>query len=42
MQFVIKLFVAADKLNTFRLLNKNTTSGMGIMVLCCVVNFEQF
>ena len=41
-QFVIKFFVAAGKLNTFKLLNKNTMSPKRIMVLCCVVNFEQF
>ena len=41
-QFVIKVFVAANKLNTLKLLNKNTISPKRIMVLYCVVNFEQF
>ena len=39
-QFAIKYFVAADKLKTFKLLNKNTISPKRIMFLCCVVNFE--
>ena len=35
-------FVAADKLNTFKLLNKNLISPKRIMVLYSAVNFEQF
>ena len=38
----IKLFAAANKLKTFKLLNKNTISSKQIIVLCCIVNFEQF
>ena len=42
MSFIIKLFVAADKLNTLKLLNKITKSPKQIRVLRCIVNFEQF
>ena len=41
-EFVLRYFVAADKINTVRLLNKNTLIPRQIMVLPCVVNFEQF
>ena len=40
--FTMKFFVAADKLNTFKLLNKNLISPKRIMVLYSAVNFEQF
>ena len=36
--FVIRFFVTADKLNTFNLLNKNTISPKGIMVLAHCYN----
>ena len=39
---VIKLFVATNKLNTFKLLNKNTIGPTRIMDLCCIVNFGEF
>ena len=39
---LIKIFVAADKLNTFKLLNKNTMATKQIMILYCAVHFEQF
>ena len=35
-------FVAADKLNTFKLLSKNIIRPKRIMVLWCVVNFKKF
>ena len=38
----MNFFVDADNLNTFKLLIKNTISPKRIMVLCCVVNSEQF
>ena len=41
-QFVIKLFVTANELTTLKLLNKILISLKLIMVLCCIVNFEQF
>ena len=41
-EFVIKFLVAADRVNTFKLLNKSTIGPKRIMVLCCLVNFEQF
>ena len=42
LELVIKVFVAAGKLNTFRFLNENTITWKRIMVLYCLVNFEQF
>ena len=44
-QFIIKFFVKyklIDSLNTFKPLNKNRINPKRIMVLCCVVNFEQY
>ena len=39
---VYRMSIAADKLNTLKLLSKNVISPKRIMVLCCAVNFEQF
>ena len=38
----MKFFVAADKLNTFKVLNKKEISPKRIIVLFFVVNFDQF
>ena len=39
--YVIKFFVAADKLNAFIPLNENTINAKRLMVLSCALNFEQ-
>ena len=38
----MKSFVAADKLNTFKVLNKKKISPKEIIVLFFIVNFYQF
>ena len=40
--FVIRLFVAASKLNTFKFLTKYTISLKPVKVLCYFVDCEQF
>ena len=42
LSFVLKIFVAADKLNAFKILNKVTINPKPITVLCFDVSFEQF
>ena len=42
LQFVLRFFVAANQLNTFRFSSENTRRLKPLIVLCCNVKFEQF